>query len=125
MSDAGDDLLNHIRSIVHGRVPPNLEETVTDMVGRTVVLIMSTPAFYNHLVIVQQLQRQNWDLRQALIAYQRADQERAQRALARRVAAARKAAPAKKATPRPAKRAAPKKAATSNARAFKRGAAGR
>ena len=117
MSDEGDDLLRHIRSFVHGRVPANMEELVTELVGRTVVLIMTTPAFFNHLRAIQDLQAENWQLRQALIAYQRAEQVRAQRARTRKAAGAKKVA-----TPR---KAAPKKAASSNVKAFKRGASGR
>ena len=123
MSDEGDDLLRHIRAYVHGRVPANLEELVTELVGRTVVLIMTTPAFVNHLRAVQELQAENWNLRQALIAYQRATGPvRVQKAAPRpRKAAAKRPAAKKVATPR---KAAPKKAA-SNVRAFKRGASGR
>ena len=115
MSDEGDDLLRHIAGFVHGRVPANMERLVTELVGRTVVLIMTTPAFVNHLRVVQELQQENWNLRQALITYQRAEQVRTQKARTRK-------APAKK-VPAPRK-AAPKKAA-SNVKAFKRGASGR
>jgi hypothetical protein len=108
----GDDLLRHVQSYVRGRVPANLEPLVTELVSRTVVLIMTTPAFYNHLRAIQELQQENWQLRQALIAYQRAEQARAQRARARKAAAAKKTAPPRKA--------APKKASSSNVRAFKR-----
>lgn len=115
--DAGDDLLRHIRSYVRGRVPPNLESIVVELVGRSVVLIMTTPDFYNHLTYVQQLQRENWNLRQALIGYQQAERQRAQKARARKVAAAQKAAGApKKAAPR---KTAPKRPSPSNVRAFK------
>ena len=108
----GDDLLRHVQSYVRGRVPANLEPLVTELVSRTVVLIMTTPAFYNHLRAIQELQHENWQLRQMLISYQRAEQARAQKARARKAAAAKKAA-----TPR---KAAPKKASSSNVRAFKR-----
>jgi hypothetical protein len=108
----GDDLLRHVQSYVRGRVPANLEPLVTELVSRTVVLVMTTPAFYNHLRAIQELQHENWQLRQALISYQRAEQVRAQKARARKAAAAKKAA-----TPR---KAAPKKASSSNVRAFKR-----
>lgn len=117
MSDEGDDLLRHIRGYVHGRVPANLEPLVTELVGRTVVLIMTTPAFVNHLRAVQELQAENWNLRQALITYQHAEQVRAQKARTRKASAAKKVA-----TPR---KAAPKKAPSSNVRAFKRGSSGR
>jgi hypothetical protein len=117
VNDAGDDLLRHIHSFVRGRVPPAMENVVTELVGRTVVLIMSRPEFYNHLRMVQELQQENWNLRQALIAYQRAEQVRAQKARTRKASAA---ANAKKAA-----RPAPKKAAASNVRAFKRGASNR
>lgn len=116
MSDEGDDLLRHINGYVRGRVPPNLERLVTELVGRTVVLIMTTPAFLNHLRAIQELQQDNWNLRQALISYQRAEQVRAQKARARKASAAKKAAPRKTA---------PKKASSSNVRAFKRGASSR
>ena len=108
----GDDLLRHVQSYVRGRVPANLEPLVTELVSRTVVLIMTTPAFYNHLRAIQELQHENWQLRQMLISYQRAEQARAQKARARKAAAAKKAA-----TPR---KAAPKKASSGNVRAFKR-----
>jgi len=108
----GDDLLRHVQSYVRGRVPANLEPLVTELVSRTVVLIMTTPNFYNHLRAIQELQHENWQLRQMLISYQRAEQARAQKARARKAAAAKKAA-----TPR---KAAPKKASSSNVRAFKR-----
>ena len=121
MSDEGDDLLNHIRLFVRGRVAPQYENLVVELVGRTVVLIMSTPSFYGHLLAFQELQRENWNLRQALIAYQHAEQVRTQKARTRK-APAKKAAPRKAPTPR---KAAPRKAPTSNVRAFKRGAAGR
>jgi hypothetical protein len=109
----GDDLLRHIYSYVHGRVPPQYENLVTELVGRTVVLVMTTPEFYNHLKPIQELQMENWNLRQALIAYQRAE----------RVRTTRKAAP--KARKAPAKKAPAKKLPTSNVRAFKKGARGR
>ena len=110
----GDDLLRHIHHYVHGRVPPNLENLVTELVGRTVVLIMSTPDFYNHLKPIQELQLENWQLRQALIAYQHG--------AGVRKAPVKKRAPTKKAAPR---KAAAKKAAPSNVRQFKRGSSGR
>jgi len=100
-----------------------MEQLVTELVGRTVVLIMTTPAFVNHLRAVQELQQENWNLRQALISYQRAEQVRAQRARTRKSAATpKKAAAPRKAAPR---KAAPKKAPSSNVRAFKRGSSGR
>jgi hypothetical protein len=117
VSDEGDDLLRHIRGFVHGRVPPNLENLVTELVGRTVVLVMTTPEFCNHLKAVQELQQENWNLRQALIA-----QSSQRHPSTRRKAAPKKAAaPVKKAV----KKAPAKKAASSNVRAFKRGATGR
>ena len=108
----GDDLLRHVQSYVRGRVPANLEPLVTELVSRTVVLIMTTPAFYNHLRAIQELQHENWQLRQMLISYQKAEQARAQRARARKAAAAKKAAAPRKAPP--------KKASSANVRAFKR-----
>ena len=110
----GDDLLRNIRSFVHGRVPPNLEELVTELVGRTVVLVMTTPEFYLHLSYVQDLLAQNAALRAHLI------RQPPPRPPAKK-------APAKKAAPRkatPAKRVV-KKASTSRNQAFKRGAQGR
>ena len=125
MSDEGDDLLRHIHSFVRGRVPANMEPLVVELVGRTVVLIMSTPSFYGHLLAFQELQRENWNLRQALITYQRAEQVRVQRARPRKAPA--RAAPKKPVVKKAqtARKAAPKKAASSNVRAFKRGASGR
>jgi hypothetical protein len=117
VSDEGDDLLRHIAGYVHGRVPANLENLVTELVGRTVVLIMTTPSFVSHLRVVQELQQENWNLRQALIAYQHAEQVRAQRARTRKASAAKK-------VPAPRK-AAPRKATSSNVKAFKRGTSGR
>ena len=122
MTVESDDLLRHIYSFVHGRVRPDLEDIVIELVGRTVVTVMTNPEFYSHLTYVQELQREIWNLRQALISYQQADVVRAQRANARRMSAAKKAAPRKVAAPR---KAAPKKAAPSNVRAFKRGLQGR
>ena len=122
MSDEGDDLLRHIYGFVHGRVPANLENLVTELVGRTVVLIMTTPAFYNHLKAVQDLQMENWNLRQALIAYQQGNPVRVRKAAAPKKTAAKKTAAKKVPTPR---KTAPKKAAKSNVHAFKRGASGR
>jgi len=122
----GDDLLRHIRGFVHGRVPASQEETVVELVGKTVVLIMTTPAFYNHLVIIQQMQLENYNLRQALIRYQQAEVVRARRAAARKAGASKKAAPKKApAKKAPVKRATPRKAASSNVRSFMRGASGR
>jgi hypothetical protein len=80
-----------------------MEEMVTELVGRTVVLIMSTPAFYLHLKVVQDLQLQVDALQQQVRILQSAQ---------RRKAAPRKAPAAKKAAP-------------SNVRQFKRGAGGR
>jgi hypothetical protein len=127
--------MRHVQAFVHGRVPPNLEQVVTELVARSVVLVMTEPKFYNHLIFVQRLQAENWQLRQALIAYQRAEQVRAQRARTRKASGpVKKAAPRKAAAPRktaapkkaaPVRKTAPKKAATSNVRAFKRGASGR
>jgi hypothetical protein len=102
-------------------VPANLENLVTELVGRTVVLIMTTPAFYNHLRAVQELQAENWNLRQALIAYQRSEAIRVQKARPRK-APAKKSVAKKMPAPR---KAAPRKTAKSNVHAFKRGASGR
>src|SRR4051812_1364652 len=95
VTSEGDDLLQHVREFVRGRVPPHQEELITELVGKTVVVVMTTPAFYNHLIIIQQLQLENWNLRQALIPYQQAEQVRAKRAAARKAGAAKKAAPRK------------------------------
>lgn len=79
---------------------------------------MTTPEFLNKLTVVEELRHDNWNLRQALIAYQRDEMSRMERARKRKAGAAKKAAPK-----RVAKKVAPKRA-TPNA-AFKRGAAGR
>ena len=92
---------------------------VIELVAHTVAFVMTTPEFVNKLTVVEQLRKDNWDLRQALIAYQRAEMSRAERANKAKAAKARKA-PAKKVAPR---KVAPKRS-TPNA-AFKRGAAGR
>ena len=117
----GDDLLRHIHAYVHGRVPAQHENLIVELVGRTVVLVMTTPEFYNHLKPIQDLQLENWNLRQALIAYQRAERVRTQKGRTR--------APAKKAASKPRKAAprkpAVKKSSGSNVRAFKRGASGK
>ena len=105
----GDDLLRNIRGFVHGRVPPNLEELVTELVARTVVLVMTTPEFYLHLSYVQDLLAQNAALRAHLI------RQPPPRPPTKK-AAPRKAAPVKRVV---------KKASTSRNQAFKRGAQGR
>lgn len=114
----GDDLLAHIRAYVRGRVPPAWEDLVVELVGRTVVLVMTTPAFYNHLTYVQELQRENAALRAALRPVQRPPMKKpTPRKTPARKAPPRKAtAPVKKAT---------KKASPSRVAAFKKGAAGR
>lgn len=124
MSQEGDALFQHVARFVRGRVPPEQELLVIELVARSVALVMTTPEFLDKLTIVQQLRQDNWQLRQALIAYQRDEMQRANR----RAAAARsraKKAPAKKVAAKkvPAPRKSP--ARKSPNAAFKRGAAGR
>ena len=97
---------------------------VIELVAHTVAFVMTTPEFVNKLTVVEQLRYDNWQLRQALVAYQRDEMARMNRS--RRAAAARaaKGAPKKaaaKKAPAPRK-AAPRKSPNA---AFKRGAADR
>jgi hypothetical protein len=118
VSQEGDALFQHVARFVRGRVPPEHELVVIQLVAHTVAFVMTTPEFLNKLTVVEELRHDNWQLRQALIAYQRDEMSRMERARKRKVGAAKKAAPK-----RVAKKVAPKRA-TPNA-AFKRGAAGR
>ena len=119
MSQEGDALFQHVARFVRGRVPPQHELVVIELVARTVAFVMTTPEFLNHLTVVQELREDNWNLRQALIAYQRAEQARAQRARTRKASAAKKMPAPKKAPARKSPARKPPNAA------FKRGAAGR
>ena len=122
MSAEGDALLRDIGHMVRGTVPVQWEDQVIELTARSVIHVLSTPAFVNNLLVVQQLQRENWELRSALLSFQKAAQVRQARSAARKAKG-----PVKKAPKRPAapKKATAKKAPTSNVRAFKRGAAGR
>jgi len=124
VSQEGDALFQHVARFVRGRVPPEQEMLVIELVARSIALVMTTPEFLNNLTVVQELRQDNWNLRQALVAYQRDEMARMNRS--RRAAAARaaKGAPKKaaaKKAPAPRK-AAPRKSPNA---AFKRGAADR
>ena len=119
LSTDTEPLWRYIHEIVNERVPVEHRAAVTDLVAKTTVHILTTPDFLYGLRIVQELQYENAQLRQAIVTLQAAG------------AAARsrpRKAPAKKAAARkmPAKKAAPRKTATAkNTRAFKQGRAGR
>lgn len=104
----GDDLLDFIRATVHGRVHPDIQERVVEIVARTVIELMSRPEFTNHLRPIIDLQAENYYLKQQVVQLQRVVQQ-----MPVKVVPARKRAPAKK------------KAAPRNAQAFKRGTQGR
>jgi hypothetical protein len=118
----GDQLLGIIRALVHGRVPPSQEAVAIEATASTLVAIMSDPKLYSHLRVVQDLQQENWSLRQQILHLQRllaAYNHPTNHSLKVSV----KKAPAKKATVR---KAVPrKKVPPSNVRAFKRGTSGR
>jgi hypothetical protein len=114
----GDQLLGMIRQLVHGRVHPNQEEVVVEIVARVVVHIFSDPTFYSHLRLVIDLQSRIVQLERALaIATQQPrvgrDYEAAKKVVAKKAA---KKLPVVKKT---SKRAYP------NVKAFKKGATGR
>lgn len=111
----GDDLQRHIRGYVRGRVHPGYEDLVVEMVARTVVLIMTTPDFYNHLTFVQELQLENHNLRQALLALQRSKPVKK--------TTAKKASTVKRPTVKKAVKKTPSKK-PSNVKAFERGLRG-
>ena len=74
MSQESDDLLEYIAQIVRGRVPPEHERLVVELVARTLTMMMNTPDFVNRLLIVQQLtytvqqlQQENLLLQQTLL----------------------------------------------------------
>ena len=120
----GDQLLGIIRDLVHGRVPLHLEEATTEVVARTLVHIMGDPNLYNHLRVVMDLQRENWNLKQQIIHLQRiiSSYGHPVRNGQGPKIAVKKAAPRKKAI---VKKAVAKRPPPSNVRAFKRGVAGR
>ena len=63
----GDELLGMIRQAVRQRgVPLDQQEMLVELVGRTVILVMSEPRFYSRLTVVAQLQAENNLLRQHL-----------------------------------------------------------
>ena len=67
MTNEGDELLWMIRQAVRQRgVPKGQEEMLTELVGRTVIMVMSEPRFYSRLTVVAQLQAENNLLRQHL-----------------------------------------------------------
>jgi hypothetical protein len=67
----GDELLGMIRQAVSQYpLPVQQQEMVTEIVGRTVIAVMSNPRFLNRLLIVQQLQHENVALRQHLMQLQ-------------------------------------------------------
>jgi DNA primase len=118
MSHESDALLEYIAQQVHGRVPPDQERLVIELVARTLTMMMNTPDFVNRLLIVQQLNQEVYLLQQALLAQQRKAPPR--KPAARKQAAKKKAAvkmgPVKVAKRRPVPRGTNK--------AFKKGAAG-
>jgi hypothetical protein len=106
----GDDLYLAIRAYVTGRVPVAYEDLITELTAKTVVLVMTTPAFYLHLTYVQALHQE----------------------IARLQQPTRKRTPPKtvpkprKAPPRPAvKKAQPRSQPRTRTGQFKRGASGR
>lgn len=66
----GDHLLSMIRQLVHGRVHPQHEEIVVEIVARTVVVVFSDPNFYSHLRLVQDLQSRVIQLERVVALYQ-------------------------------------------------------
>lgn len=115
----GDQLLEVIRSLIHGRVPPGQEETTVEIVTRTVVLIMSDPQYYSHLRLVIDLQSRIMQLERALAIVQ--NQQRPVMVVAKKAAVKKKAAAKKMAAPRKVS----KKPLPSNVKQFRRGASGR
>ena len=121
MSHESDALLEYIAQQVQGRVPPDQERLVIELVARTLTMMMSTPDFVNRLLIVQQLNQEVYLLQQALLAQQR-------KAPPRKPAA--RKPPVKKATKKAAVKMGPVKVAKRRPvprgtnKAFKKGAAG-
>ncbi len=110
MSHEGDALLQYIAEVVHGRVPPEHEQLVIELVARTLTMMMNTPDFVNRLLIVQQLNQEVYLLQQALMA-------RPKRPPAKKQAA-------KKAVKVAVKMGPVKKAPRGTNKAFKKGASG-
>jgi hypothetical protein len=116
----GDDLLQVIRTYVHGRVHPSSEEVVVEIVAQVLVTMMSEPRFYNHLKVVIDLQRRVASLETAIRHYQ---SKAARPSPGARPPAAKKAVkkmPAKKAAVRKVS----KKPPPMNVKQFRRGAQG-
>jgi len=122
VSTESEDLWRYIHGIVNERVPVEHRATVTDLVAKTTVHILTTPEFLFGLRVVQELQAENEQLRRAVVslqtAYMPAPRARPRKATAKKATAKKATAPKKAAAKRPA-------AKRSNTRAFKQGRAGR
>jgi hypothetical protein len=123
----GDHLLSMIRQLVHGRVDPQHEEVVVEIVARVTVVIFSDPQFYSHLRLVIDLQSRIVQLERALaIATQQPRYVATQRTPAKKSAAKKSAAkrlPVKKAA-KPVKKTTKKPPLPYNVKQFRRGAQG-
>ena len=119
----GDELLAEIRRYVAEEVPEPLQDVITELVGRLVVKIMTTPDFYLRLTYVQQLNQEVAQLRFLVASLQDPLSVRVRPSTPRK-AAKRPAAP--KPAPRaPVKKASPRMQARNRNGQFKRGASGR
>jgi hypothetical protein len=99
MTVEGDELLAMIRTeLRRRRVPPSDLDLLTEIVGRTVVAVMSTPKFYDRLRVVLELRQENELLRYHLASTQ---------AMLNRLVKSRM--PTTKPKPKPRKKAAPRK----------------
>lgn len=67
MTATGDELLSRIRqAVIEQKVPAAHQEVVIELVARSVITIMSDPAFFGQLRVVLDLQKENQLLRQQL-----------------------------------------------------------
>jgi len=71
MTDAGDELLGLIRTeLKRRRVSSNDMDLLAEIVGRTIITVMSTPRFYERLLVVLELRKENELLRYHLASTQ-------------------------------------------------------
>ena len=66
MNTLGDDLAERIRGYVAAQVPPSQIEAVTKTVCLVVITLMRDPKFLNELLVIQELQQENYYLRNQL-----------------------------------------------------------
>lgn len=120
----GDHLLAMIRQLVHGRVPPEHEELVVEIVARTTVVIFSDPQFYSHLRLVQDLQSRIIQLERVISLYQQGQVQARPVKVAKKVYKAPAKKAAKKLPTQPKPRASKKAPASLNVRQFRKGTQG-